>query len=185
MSLYGKKHRIIGAINREDIPLLIKLISDSNLNPYEEVDRLGNNMLLVAAELGKLKVIEFLTQELGMSIHSMNDFTGQNCMHRAVKAGQIETVKYLSSKGVNRNLRDLEWRMTASEFPMYFVKQPECFRIRSKLLEIKHFFKLRDIIEESWESVKCPLWAWSKVHKIRQPYSRLPFCLYREVAEYF
>ena len=185
MSFDCKKRRIISAIKRDYIPVLIKLISDSNMNPFEEVDRLGNNMLLIASELGKLKVIEFLTQELGMSIHCMNDFTGQNCMHRAVKAGQIQTVKYLSSKGVNRHLRDLEWNMTASEFPMYFVKQPECFRIRSKLIQIKHFFKLRDILEESWESVKYPLWAWSKVSKIRQPYSRLPYCLYHEIAEYF
>lgn len=185
MSLYGKKHRIIGAINREDLPLLIKLIADSNINIYDEVDRLGNNMLLVACELGKLNVIEFLINDLGMSIHSINNFTGQNCMHRAVKAGQVETVKYLSQKGVNRHLTDLEWKMTASEFPMYFIRQPECWRIRSKLIEIKYFFKLRDIIEKNWNSIKHALWAWSKVHKSHQVYTKLPFCLYREVADYF
>jgi hypothetical protein len=74
MAVYGKKFRLIGAVEREDILLLNRLIQAQNFNPRSPIDKQMNNLLHHACFLGKINILDHLAFQLRIGVNSLNGY---------------------------------------------------------------------------------------------------------------
>lgn len=101
MSHYGSKFRLIGALEREDIPLLARLIQIKNHDPISPVDKMENNLLHLACYLGKINTLDFLTGQLRIGVNRKNRYNKQSCVHCAVKGMHYNIVVWLWEHGAD------------------------------------------------------------------------------------
>ena len=82
-------------IERDQMSLLYDLI-DNNPSILSERDHLGRNLLLIAAEHGRLNLMRDLIEIYGMDPHS-TDGTQRNMAHLALRGDHFEAVEWITS----------------------------------------------------------------------------------------
>ena len=75
----------------------VKYLAEKYPRLIKSYDRNNNNGLELAARAGKMEIVVFLIEGLGMDPFDRNKY-GQNAIWCACQSGNIETVEYLANK---------------------------------------------------------------------------------------
>lgn len=111
---------LINAVKNNNYSLFRGLVNKNNINTR---DGSGNTLLMIAAQKGFIKIVEYLVDE-GVDIDEVNS-VGQTALNLAVYFGQNSIANYLIEKGANVNKTDNR-----------FILSPLIAAIRSNNLEI-------------------------------------------------
>lgn len=149
MSKFGKKFRIIAAIDNQDILLLRRLMQIQKFKALDEIDKSRYNMLHYACYTGNLVMVDYFVTTLRIPINRPNLLTYQTCVHRAVRGGQYDTIVWLIERGARCFDRDAEWGRTPLDHCKVMLKSrdyqniwPNLRRIQALLVE-KYSFDMR------------------------------------------
>ncbi|XP_026385317.1 ankyrin-2-like [Papaver somniferum] len=89
----------------------------------------GVGVIHFAAEEGKLNVLKYLIEELGLDVNMKNDAKGESPFYHAVLGGNINIVDYLLGKGANPNTSN-----TNGATPLHYAAQKGYTEILTRLL---------------------------------------------------
>jgi len=81
-------------------------LPSTNIVPIENIieakDKDGNDLVLMAAELGKIDIMKFLIEDMEHTLYTKN-YEGNNPMHLAILNDRKDLIKYLSSLSLTTN----------------------------------------------------------------------------------
>lgn len=101
----GLMRKMYSAISKGDSTIVLRLVED---NPdLLQVENPFGSWLHVAAEAGKIKIVELLIS-LGVDINYSGGISGGNSLNIASIEGNLDIVKYLISKGAEFDIREPE-----------------------------------------------------------------------------
>jgi hypothetical protein len=191
-SKFGKKFRILAAIENENVRLLTLLLNTQNHRPEVPVDKLGNNIFMVACAMGKLQMVQFIYDTYHLDIHQYNT-DGMNSMHLAAYGGHIDVVKWLWEHGADCHAKTIYYNRTSYDFVCEMLQKndpPDGYNtmtkdIRKKLVELKNFLRARYFEDQRGYEIRKFIWVYSKLKGKSDDIGKLPVGIIQEIAEYF
>lgn len=190
-SAFGKKFRIISAIEKEDFRLLVYLLNSQNHPPDKPVDKLGNNILLVACAVGSIPMAQFILSTYNLNIQQYNT-DGMNAMHLAVCGGHFGMVKWLDENGVDTESKTLYYNKTAYEIITERIRKNEVpghanmmtYKVKQDMVKIKNYLRARYFESQRGHEVRKFLWVYEKLKVKNTDFGKLPIGVVRAIAEY-
>ena len=94
MKQFGKKFRIMNAIDKGDFRLLAHLLNTQKHSPEKPIDKLGDNIFHYACSIGSVPMVQHIYDTYHLDIHSYNT-DGMNSLHLAACSGSLEVIEWL------------------------------------------------------------------------------------------
>ncbi|KAI3929878.1 hypothetical protein MKW98_004032 [Papaver atlanticum] len=132
---FVKRDTILSAATSGKLNRLKELIAkyDDGRGPANTVmsikDDNGVGVIHFVAEEGKLNVLKYLIEELGLDVNMKNDAKGESPFFHAVLGGNINIVDYLLGKGANPNTSNIN-----GSTPLHYAAQKGYTEILTRLL---------------------------------------------------
>ncbi|MEM9648785.1 MAG: ankyrin repeat domain-containing protein [Bacteroidota bacterium] len=101
VALNPKKQKLVEAVKLNQPTVLNQTLSELNAN---STDASGTPLLVIASELGTLKVVKLLLSK-GADVNAMNP-AGHTALNRAIYFGRPEVINYLLAQGADVNRTD-------------------------------------------------------------------------------
>ncbi|CAG9329938.1 unnamed protein product [Blepharisma stoltei] len=190
---FGKKFRIIAAIERDDILLLNKLMTEMKHDPFDPVDTLGSNILHVACYMGKLNLAKWIYTSLNIDLNICN-FDGQAAIHLATINGHFNIVKWLWEMGADCHAESLYYYRTPYYMCCYLIKHKQAPEVQlgcenvnlkiGKLVQIKNFLREKYFSDMRGYEIRKFLWAYKKLKDKGTSLGRLTSGMAREIGEF-
>ncbi|CAG9312107.1 unnamed protein product [Blepharisma stoltei] len=187
---FGKKFRIISAIEKEDIRLLLLLMQKQNHRPEAPIDKLGSNIFHLACYLGKMTMINYIYDNFHLDINLHNE-DGEAPIHMAVSGGHINVVKWLWEKGADVHVPTLYYHKTPYDYCCNMIKTKKFPDIGgnprqclAKIVEIKNYLLEKYFTDKRGEERRKFIWAQQKLKEKGKPFGRLTKGMAREIAEF-
>lgn len=191
MSKFGTKFRIISAIEKEDVRLLVHLLNIQKHEPWKAVDKLGNNILLMACCMGSIPMATFIRDTYHLDIQEYNS-DGMNAMHLAAVNGHLDMVKWLDEQGVDTESRTQVFNRTSYEFICEMIRNKEppdrekamTPRVMKNLIKIKNYLRSRYFESQRGYEIRKFLWIYEQIKEKKVDFGILPSGVIRQIAEY-
>mmetsp|Transcript_1678 Transcript_1678/g.3595 ORF Transcript_1678/g.3595 Transcript_1678/m.3595 type:complete len:185 (+) Transcript_1678:952-1506(+) len=162
MSKFGKKFRILKAIDRQDILLLRRLMTDQKFKVTDEVDKSRYNMLHYACHTGNMMMANYFVTTLRMSVNSPNPLTYQTCVHRAVRGAHYEMVVWLVEQGARCFETDAEFGRTPLDHCRVMLQKREYMNLWPNLRKIQDFLLGKYADEMRFTERRKFIFIWKK-----------------------
>jgi ankyrin repeat protein len=189
---FGKKFRIITAIEKDDVRLLSHLLITQNHGPEKPVDKLGNNILHVACTLGSLNMVQFIRNTYHLDIFAYNT-DGMNSMHLATCNLRLDIIQWLWQQGVDCQSKTIYYEKTPYDIICSMISKNETpdysntltKQMKNKMIDIKNFFRQRYFEDKRGFEIRKFIWIFNKLKSKNEDIGQLPKGMIREIAEYF
>ena len=190
-SKFGQKFRIISAIEKNDFRLLAHLLVTQNHPPNKPVDKLGNNILLVACSIGSIPMVQFIQSTYHLDIQEYNT-DGMNAMHLAACNGHLKMIKWLDQQGVDTESKTIYFNRTSYDFISEMLHKNEppdgasvmTPKIRQRLIKIKNYLRARYFESQRGYEIRKFLWIFQQLKNKGRDFGKLPDGVVQQIAEY-
>lgn len=191
-SKFGKKFRIITAIEKNDIRLLVYLLQTQSHAPEKAVDKLGNNIFHIACSLGTLQMVQFIHNTYHLDIQAYNT-DGMNSMHLAACAAKLDIMMWLDENGVKCHSETLFFHRTSHDIICHMLKKNEppdghnilTKPLRKKLIEIRNYLQTKYFQDMRDFEIRKFFWIYLKLKQKDESIGKLTTGIIREVTGYF
>ena len=180
---FGVKHRIISAIEKEDIILLNRLMNMMNHGIEDPVDKLGSNIMHIACYLGKMNLLNWISNSYDISYEKYNT-GGTTPIHMAVKGCSLNSIKWLWEKGVDCHKPTFYYRKTPIQICGEMIARKENPNKLREITRIKKFLLEKYFEDKRGHEMRKFIWVHSKLKQSKKFIGQLPLGIAREVAEY-